>query len=298
MDVQEAQARLESRRAAISNNLPFAPESCNSGQMARPVADFSGRDPFENCDAPPDCPQELTKQVEILNLNSKSGARDVQAAESVIARADIPRRFADAELGALTDVAGNRAAIKAARIFARSAGDNMTAGRGLLIVGAIGCGKTALAVATAKAAIRQVCRLPKVKFSAEYRRNIGGAGEWFIHESVGDKSSPPRLKFIQTARWLESLREKIGEAGRDRVGVEPGTRLVVLDDIGAERPNDWTRERLFLLVNELYERKISIIATSNLGLTAIAEAAGLRTADRLAEMCGIVAMENKSWRRS
>lgn len=56
---------------------------------------------------------------------------------------------------------------------------------------------------------------------------------------------------------------------------------VIIDDLGAERPTDWTAERLYLVVNRRWMEERPSVVTTNLEPAALREALGERTYSRL-----------------
>lgn len=62
-----------------------------------------------------------------------------------------------------------------------------------------------------------------------------------------------------------------------------GVDLLVLDDLGTERQNEWTGERLYVVVNRRWLERRPTIVTSNLAPEALEEAIGSRTFSRLAD---------------
>lgn len=59
--------------------------------------------------------------------------------------------------------------------------------------------------------------------------------------------------------------------------------LLILDDLGAEKPTDWVLERLYAIVNHRYEREMPIWATTNLTAPQLSAAIGERVWSRLQE---------------
>lgn len=57
--------------------------------------------------------------------------------------------------------------------------------------------------------------------------------------------------------------------------------LLLLDDIGAERPTDWTADRLYALIHHRWEHRRPIVATANLAPADLCEHLGARTYSRL-----------------
>ena len=70
-----------------------------------------------------------------------------------------------------------------------------------------------------------------------------------------------------------------GEAGLlDELAELP---LLALDDLGTENPTPWARDRLYTLVNRRYLGRRPTIVTTNLSLDALADRLGERTVSRL-----------------
>lgn len=57
--------------------------------------------------------------------------------------------------------------------------------------------------------------------------------------------------------------------------------LLVVDDLGTERANEWTGERLYAVVNRRWLAQLPTVATANMEPTALAESLGERTYSRL-----------------
>jgi len=75
-------------------------------------------------------------------------------------------------------------------------------------------------------------------------------------------------------------------------------RLLLLDDIGAEKPSQWTEETLLRLTDHRYAHRLPVIVTGNGAWQDIADAIGDRTASRLAGMCTLVEFkgEDRRWK--
>lgn len=143
-------------------------------------------------------------------------------------------------------------------ITAKTYADNLTlmTTHGLCIVGPVGTGKTHLAVSVLKTALA--------------------------------KGIP--ATFVSVPRLLEEVRRSYDDREADQRLAEKvrETRLVVLDDLGAEKPTGWTWEQMYLLINERYEQMLPTIVTTNCGPAELAKRVGERVADRLKEMCEVV----------
>ncbi|HEX5034974.1 MAG TPA: ATP-binding protein, partial [bacterium] len=130
-----------------------------------------------------------------------------QRIESAFKEAMITPRFRDRTFENFKVTDENRKAWEAARYF-RVIGDGM----GLMFFGPCGIGKTHLAVAIANANIgeRSVLYVPVPELLAEIRSSM-----------TKDKRS-------------------------DRLEIAKRVELLVLDDIGAEKPSEWVQETVFV----------------------------------------------------
>jgi DNA replication protein DnaC len=133
---------------------------------------------------------------------------------------------------------------------------NLDRGRGLWLQGDVGTGKTTLAMLVSKIALDQgrsvaIYSLPRLL--AEVRKTY-------------DESSD--LSYLQLMESLASV------------------DLLHVDDLGAERSNEWVLEQLYSIVNTRYEDERSVILTTNLSEEQLREQIKERTVSRLVEMCG------------
>ncbi len=170
--------------------------------------------------------------------------------------ARIPRRYRDISFEQLTgtDLVAFPEQVRVVRRFADRIGENLDAGRGVWIMGDVGTGKTMLAMLISKAA------LDAGRTAAIY-------------------SLPRLLNLIR-----EAIDEEDGVVGfLDRLAT---VDLLHLDDVGAENRTDWALEQLYSIINTRYEDERSIVITTNLEPSLLAEQIGARTVSRLVEMCG------------
>jgi DNA replication protein DnaC len=166
----------------------------------------------------------------------------------------IPRRYRDVafERPPVTEI--DRQIVSATRRFVGTIDDQLDAGRGLWFMGPVGTGKTSLAMLVSKAALK------------------GG-------RSVAIYSLPRLLNEIRDTHRAERSHVDL----LDRL---TAVDLLHIDDVGAERTNDWVLEELYSIVNARYEEERSIVITTNiLDRDALCEQISARTVSRLTEMC-------------
>jgi len=180
--------------------------------------------------------------------------------ESLLKGARIPRRYMHCELSNFDDHTDSQR--RALKLAARLVDQFPVVDKGLLFYGENGVGKTHLAVALMKEAIRRK-----------------GA----------------RAMFFETRELLKTVRDtynnQVDETELDVLRPVLEADLLVLDDIGAEKKSEWVEETLGLIVNTRYsERRVTVFTTNlrdsdNTEPNSVALQLGLRIRSRLKEMC-------------
>lgn len=152
--------------------------------------------------------------------------------------------------------------------------------QGLYLTGPVGTGKTH----AAWMAVGMWCRYTRTEPWIPRTQGIEG---W--------SNAGPTVIFSRMTDLLDDLRP--GDGAHQRVRDCQTTKLLVIDDIGAEKPSEWTQERLYSIVDHRYSSCLPLIVTSNLPPGKLADTAGERTASRLAEMCTVVPMTGTDRRK-
>ena len=101
------------------------------------------------------------------------------------------------------------------------------------------------------------------------------------------------LKIKQSWHEKENLRGESEASILDKFSSPP---LITLDDIGAEKPSEWARGVLVLLIDRRYRDAKQTIFTSNLGLQELSEKIDDRISSRICEMAIVIDMGKKDWR--
>ena len=164
-----------------------------------------------------------------------------------------------------------------------------TAGKGLLFVGTMGTGKTHLAVGV----LRRLVREKGVRgLFCDYRELLKN-----IQNSYNPQVATTELELLKPVFSADVL---------------------VLDDLGAQRPNEWVWDTVALLLNARYNDKQTTIITTNYpdqppgagfktdadgtksasSYDTLGDRIGDRMMSRLAEMCITVKMSGKDLRQT
>jgi len=93
------------------------------------------------------------------------------------------------------------------------------------------------------------------------------------------------VMFINTSEFLEKLRQEFNDLDSEKESLLKEAMnfngVLIIDDIGAEKASDWTRERLYLIINKRYEDMKPIIFTSNCDMDELEIKLGDRIASRI-----------------
>lgn len=205
----------------------------------------------------------------------KERAERITAGEAVI-RAEmrmasgVPKKYRSAELEEIVPSRGQAKAYEAACAFVRRFGEGRHTD-GIYFIGGVGSGKTYLSAAVANAVIAR-WRIPE--WEAECAAD-GNAVRCFP------------VRFTGTMELFERLKRSYAKdsGGEDLLHVYKTAPLLVLDDLGAEKPSDWTRERLFEIIDYRYSQELPLILTTNRKTDALKNDLGERICDRIREMC-------------
>ena len=121
----------------------------------------------------------------------------------------------------------------------------------------------------------------------------GEAGTGKTYFSVKIFQALKDAKFIKAPRFLLSLKSNFedrrsswkNEEMIDKLATAP---ILIIDDLGAEKPSDWVSETFYILIDERYSRMLPTIITSNFDLDELTQRFGDRISSRISEMCRII----------
>lgn len=119
---------------------------------------------------------------------------------------------------------------------------------------------------------------------------------WVAHEN--GKS----IHYTTVPDMLESLRPGSPDQDRNDATLRDlqTVGLLLLDDLGAEKPTEWTSQQLYSVINGRYHNGIATIVTSNMSPDVLKEPTrvGERTISRLMERASLVWLDGQDLRRT
>jgi len=118
-----------------------------------------------------------------------------------------------------------------------------------------------------------------------------------VREIVSDKTPSHSLSGVQWTSapdLLLEIRATFRDGSeRSEMGIieqYSDCRLLVLDDLGAEKTSEWSLQTLYTIIDRRYREERQTIITSNLSLDELAAQVDDRIASRLSELCRVVVL--------
>jgi len=163
------------------------------------------------------------------------------------------RYYTDGSAEKATHLENAQKALKAAEEFLERC-RSKPQGLGLLFTGPVGSGKTFLAAAITNGLIEQ--------------------GIQVLFLVVPDLLDELRATYDKRSETMEI----------DLLDTARSVPVLVLDDLGAHNYTEWTRNRLYSIINYRLNEELPTIVTTNLTLQELEEHLGQRTSSRLVQM--------------
>lgn len=173
----------------------------------------------------------------------------------LLQEARIPLRFAGADL-ANYDASDNPEAFAIVKDYAARWPAQTKTGESIILIGAVGTGKTHLAIALVKAAAH-ACTTARYCTVLELLREV-------------------------RATW----RKQSSRSETEIVGYFSGVSLLVLDEVGAQYATEGERVVLFDILNERYERMLPTVICGNATIEELERCLDQRSVDRMRENGG------------
>lgn len=227
---------------------------------------------LEQCDCPGAVAERERLHQEQLKRQQEEELRQrMRKIERLFDQSRLGKRFKDRTFEAFEIRDYNRKAFEIALDYAQNFDRYKEKGEGLFITGSYGVGKTHLAAAVTNYLIQ----------------NLKGT---VIFGNVTTLLGRLRFAYSDDSEYEET------QILKELYDVD----LLVIDDLGKEKPTPWVEEKLYNVINERYENYRPIIVTSNLELEEIErrlETCGGAIVSRIIEMCRGVKIVGPDYRK-
>jgi DNA replication protein DnaC len=212
----------------------------------------------------PLCPCELESDRQ--DQERLCGRSSAAKAQKLFAGCTAGSLLAEADFSNWQQRPGAETAYRAALDYADNLAEMLRTGRGLILVGLPGCGKSHLASAIG--------------------RRASNAGYSMLFDRA-----PKLLMRLRTAFGSHS-----GNCELAMIETLGAVDLLIIDDLGAEKKTEWSEQTIYTIIDERYSNRRSTLITTNLPLEELSEKLSPRTMDRLIGSCRIIENSAASYR--
>lgn len=105
-----------------------------------------------------------------------------------------------------------------------------------------------------------------------------------------------RIKSTFSETKTEKEEDIIKELSGSYMPYDRSIKILLLDDMGIEKPSEWGIQTLYSIIDKRYQECRKTFFTSNLSLDELSEKLGDRIPSRIAEMCKIIELKGKDRR--
>lgn len=125
-----------------------------------------------------------------------------------------------------------------------------------------------------------------------------GSGKTHLAASIGNRLVQNDVRFTTAPEFLLDIKRtfNIGVSSDRLLDALSQAELLILDDLGSEKPTEWVQEILFVLIDRRYVNELPTIYTSNLSLDQLKERLPYKIASRIAGTCEVVEMKAGDYR--
>lgn len=234
---------------------PYKGQCDQHGEFDGHISNIIGREFKTQC---PECSRIRQKKEEASDHAQAAMMRSIRLREK-FGKAAIPARFIDKEFDDYrAESDRQKRALSVCREYAENFRDHDRDGRCLMLMGKPGTGKTHLAAAIGNHLVRNTDYLA-------------------IFRTVSGVMQDIKSSFDSQTAYTEA----------DIMRLLTGADLLILDEVGATKANEFEMATVFAVINGRYEDKRPTLIVSNLAPKELAAAIGERCVDRLREGGGI-----------
>ena len=133
-----------------------------------------------------------------------------------------------------------------------------------------------------------------------FHNYFGPFNEGFLYAPAGDIEALKDLIDRHTCAVMLELIQGGEEKESDIIARMNSAKLVIFDDLGAERNTDYALEKIYNIIDSRYRRKLPMLLTTNLTIDEMKDEEDRRYSriyDRIFETCYSMQFTGPSWRK-
>lgn len=155
----------------------------------------------------------------------------------------------------------------------------------------------------------RLCRRYVDGFSEMVEKNQGllfygdvGTGKSYAAACIANELMDKKIPVVMTSfvKILELIQNSKGGEEEQYIRRMNRAKLLIVDDLGAERSTDFALEKVYNIVDSRYRAKLPMVLTTNLSLRDMQECKDIRYSriyDRIFEVCYPMEFTGPSWRK-
>lgn len=138
-----------------------------------------------------------------------------------------------------------------------------------------------------------------------------GVGKTYLasciaNETIKNKNTVVFGTLIQLLDYIKDTYKDLDMSDKEYLNLYSSVDLLIIDDLGKEKPTEWVLEKLFLIVNNRYNNYLPIVITTNYNRNQLRERLCVNKnysmvdsiISRLYEMCGGIEIKDEDHRMS
>ena len=207
--------------------------------------------------------------------------------KSMMKKLNIPARFQNKTFDNYEPYEENKKIYNNIKEYADNFDRHYKEGNWLIMSGDYGLGKTHLALATARKAVKT--------FAKEYLKKHPHTLTY-----IGDS----KIQFLSSSEMIQNIRDSYDSDNINEQELMSGyknTPLIIIDDLGTEKASEWQKEKMYMILDYRYRQLKPTIITTNLGSGELKEQVSLRVMERMIEASNdgkyLYKFRGKSYRR-
>ena len=125
-----------------------------------------------------------------------------------------------------------------------------------------------------------------------------GSGKTLLVSCIANEllSNDSEVLFLSVPDFLDELRDTFNQKNLNEMDLMDQVRnvsVLILDDLGAHTYTEWTKGRIFNIINYRASNNLATVITSNLSVSEVSDEIDERTSSRILQLCQIYQLDTQ-----